>query len=206
MQQAFPDKPIRNIPLYIYEEIPADINKDFRERQDLLYVGGFGHPPNIDAVLWFAKEVFPTIVNRFPDIKWHVVGGKVTKEIEQLASENIIIEGFVSDEVLEKLYRTCRMAVVPLRFGAGVKGKVVEAGYYQIPLVTTSIGAEGLDTGDGSMLVEDNGSKMADLVCSLYQDFDQLREMSEKGKDFIRNNFLLSKAESVIKLDISATT
>ncbi len=203
MQQAFPNKPIRNIPLYIYDEILMDINKNFSERQDLLYVGGFGHPPNIDAVLWFAKEVFPIIVNRFPDIKWHIVGGKATKEIEKLASDNIIIEGFVTDEYLEKLYRTCRIAIVPLRFGAGVKGKVVEAGYYQIPLVTTSIGAEGLNIEDGAMLIEDNGTKMAELVCSLYQDFDRLREMSERGKDFIRKNFLISEAERVIKLDIS---
>ena len=202
MQTAFPDKPIRNIPLYIYDGILNDINKDFSKRQDLLYVGGFGHPPNIDAVLWFAKEVFPTVVCKYPDIKWHIVGGKVPKEIEGLASENIIIEGFVSDECLEKLYRTCRMAVVPLRFGAGVKGKVVEAGYYQIPLVTTSIGAEGLNIEDDAMMIEDDGQKMAELICDLYQDYDRLKQMSDSGKQFIQKYFLLSEAERVIRLDI----
>lgn len=202
MQKAFPNKPIRNIPLYIYDDLLSDINKDFSNRHDILYVGGFGHPPNIDAVLWFAKEVFPLIVQKHSDIKWHIVGGKVTKEIEQLASQNIIIEGFVSDEYLENLYRTCRMAVVPLRFGAGVKGKVVEAGYFQIPLVTTSIGAEGLNIEDGSMAVEDDGNGMADLICSIYQDFPKLKQMSDNGKKFIRKNFLLSEAERVIKLDM----
>ena len=200
MQKAFPNKPIRNIPLYIYDKILDDINKKFKERNDLLYVGGFGHPPNIDAVLWFASEVFPIIVNKYPNIKWHIVGGKVTKEIENLASENIIVEGFVSDETLESLYRTCRMAVVPLRFGAGVKGKVVEAGYFQIPLVTTSIGAEGLNIEDGSMIVEDNGKKMANLICDLY---DKLKEMSNNGKKFISKNFMMSEAERVIRLDLS---
>ena len=202
MQKAFPDTPVRNIPLYIYEQILEDINKDFAERNDLLYVGGFGHPPNIDAVLWFAKEVFPLILAKYPDIKWHVVGSKPTKEIEALASENIIIEGFVSDEDLEKLYRTCRMAVVPLRFGAGVKGKVVEASYYQIPLVTTSIGAEGLNIETGSMLVEDDAEKMAALVCELYEDYTKLREISDNGKKFIERHFMLSEAERVLRLDM----
>ena len=202
MQEAFPDKPIRNIPLYIYDDVLEDINKDFSERHDLLYVGGFGHPPNVDAVLWFAREVYPGVLERYPDMKWHVVGGKVPKEIRELESPNIIIEGFVSDEVLEELYRTCRLAVVPLRFGAGVKGKVVEAAYYQIPLVTTSIGAEGLTLEDQAMMVEDDGNKMAELICDLYPDYNKLKIISDNGKRFIENNFILSEAEEVIRLDV----
>ena len=124
------------------------------------------------------------------------------KEVAELASDNIIIEGFVSDEVLEKLYRSCRMAVVPLRFGAGVKGKVVEAAYFQIPLVTTSIGAEGLPMEDQSMVVEDDGIKMAELICSLYEDYDKLKLMSDNGRKFIENNFMFSEAERIIRLDI----
>ncbi len=202
MQKAFPDKPIRNIPLYIYDEILTDINKNFMERQDLLYVGGFGHPPNADAVLWFAKEVYPKIVEKYPTIKWHVVGGKVPKEIMELASENIIIEGFVSDEDLEKLYRTCRMAVVPLRFGAGVKGKVVEAAYFQIPLVTTSIGAEGLSRAEGSMVVEDDGKRMAEIICEMYENYTELKKMSDAGVGFIQKYFTKEEAERVILLDV----
>lgn len=202
IQKAFPDKPIRNIPLYIYDGILDDINKDFSERNDLLYVGGFGHPPNVDAVLWFAKEVYSEILKKYPDMKWHVVGGKVPKEIKDLESPNIIIEGFVSDEALEQLYRACRLAVVPLRFGAGVKGKVVEAAYYQIPLITTSIGAEGLNIEDQSMLIEDDGVKMAEMICSIYNDYDRLVQMSDNGREFIRKNFMLAEAERVIRLDV----
>ena len=202
MQKAFPYKPIRNIPLYIYDSILENINKDFSERHDLLYVGGFGHPPNADAVLWFAREVYPTVLEKYPNMKWHVVGGKVPKEIKELESENIMIEGFVSDDVLEKLYRTCRLAVVPLRFGAGVKGKVVEAAYFQIPLVTTSIGAEGLNIEDQSMLVEDDGAKMAETICEIYEDYDRLKQMSDNGIRFIQRNFMLAEAERVIRLDV----
>jgi GT2 family glycosyltransferase/glycosyltransferase involved in cell wall biosynthesis/2-polyprenyl-3-methyl-5-hydroxy-6-metoxy-1,4-benzoquinol methylase/uncharacterized coiled-coil protein SlyX len=202
MQKAFPEKPIRNIPLYIYEDILTDIDKNFTERRDLIYVGGFGHPPNIDAVLWFGREVFPQIIFRYPNIKWHVVGGKVPPEIQKMASDNIIIEGFLSDDDLHSLYRECRMAVVPLRVGAGVKGKVVEAAYYQIPLVTTTIGAEGLDADVGNMVVEDDADRMAELVCGLYEDIDTLKSMSDAGIQFIEKYFTLEKAQEVLNKDL----
>ena len=202
MQEAFPDKPIRNIPLYIYEDIPKDINKDFAKRQDLLYVGGFNHVPNVDAVLWFAKEVFPHVLQKHPEIKWHVVGSKAPQDVLDLASDNIIIEGFLPDDALEKLYRECRMAVVPLRYGAGVKGKVVESAYYQIPLVTTPIGAEGLSLEEHFMIVEENADQMAQEICRLYEDFDELKKMSDNGVQFIQNHFTLEEAERVLRLDI----
>ncbi len=202
VQKAFPNKAIRNMPLYIYDDILQDINKDFKERKDLIYVGGFGHPPNVDAVIWFAKEVFPFVLKKYPDMKWHVVGGSTPDEVKALASKNILIEGFQPDDVLHKLYRTCRMAVVPLRVGAGVKGKVVESAYYQIPLVTTSIGAEGLSLEEGNMLVEDDAVKMAELICNLYEDYDRLRQMSDAGKVFIENYFTEEKALEMLRLDI----
>ena len=205
MQKAFPDKPIRNIPLYIYSDTLTDINKDFSTRRDLIYVGGFGHAPNIDAVLWFGKQVFPKVLEKYPDMKWNVVGSKVPKEIEALASENILIKGFLSDEELANLYRTCRMAIVPLRVGAGVKGKVVEAAYYQIPLITTTIGGEGLDTTMGNMIIEDDADKMAECICNLYEDYDALQKMSCAGVEFIQKYFTEDEARRVLELDISAT-
>ena len=204
MQKAFPDKPIRNIPLYIYSDTLTDINKDFSTRRDLIYVGGFGHAPNIDAVLWFGKQVFPKVLEKYPDMKWNVVGSKVPKEIEALASENILIKGFLSDEELANLYRTCRMAIVPLRVGAGVKGKVVEAAYYQIPLITTTIGGEGLDTTMGNMIIEDDADKMAECICNLYEDYAALQKMSCAGVEFIQKYFTEDEARRVLELDISA--
>ena len=201
MQDAFPGKPIRNIPLYIYEELPEEIEKDFGKRKDLLYVGGFGHHPNVDAVLWFAREVLPPILEKEPEIIWHVVGNKPPEEIQELAGEHIIIHGFVPDEELEALYRSCRIAVVPLRYGAGVKGKVVEACYYQIPLVTTPIGAEGLSMAENSMLVEEDAGKMAEAILSLYRDQEALKRLSDNGEQFIRNHFMTAEAERVIAQD-----
>jgi len=202
MQKAFPNKPIRNIPLY-YSNHLEDIDKDFSKRKDLLFVGGFGHPPNADAVLWFCKEVFPKVLAKYPDIKFNVVGSKVSDEIKELADENVDIKGFLTDEELEQLYRTCRIAVVPLRVGAGVKGKVVEAAYYQIPLVTTSIGGEGLDTTMGNMIIRDNADEMAKSICELYENYDKLREMSDAGVEFVQRYFTENEARRVLELDVS---
>ncbi len=202
MQEAFPEKPIRNIPLYIYEDVPVNIPKDFDKRHDIVTVGGFGHPPNIDAVLWFAKEIFPAVLEKHPEIKWHIVGSKPTPEVKALASEHIIVDGFLSDDDLHQMYMTCKMAVVPLRFGAGIKGKVVEAAYYQIPLVTTAIGSEGLDDTVGNMVVEDEPSAIADAICKLYGDNEKLKEMSDSGIRFIQRYFTIEEAERVLRLDL----
>lgn len=202
MQKVFPDKPIRNIPLYIYESFPENIEKDFSKRKDILFVGGFNHTPNVDAVLWFAKEVFPKVLEKYPDIVWHIVGSNAPKEVKELASEHIVLEGFVPDEQLEVLYRECRLDVVPLRYGAGVKGKVVEAGYYQIPLVTTSIGGEGLDDTVGAFVMEDDAEKMADMIIDLYSNYDKLREMSDCGKVFIEKYFTPEVAEQILLQDL----
>lgn len=202
MQKAFPDKPIRNIPLYIYEDILDDINKDFSKRKDLIYVGGFGHHPNVDAVVWFGKEIMPLINKELPDAKIHIVGSKPPEEVMELQSETFIVEGFVDDDTLEKMYRECKMAIVPLRYGAGVKGKVVEAAYFQIPLVTTSIGAEGLNPTLGNFVIEDEAKKIADSVIKLYHDDAKLKTMSDAGIKFIQSYFSAEQARKVMEQDL----
>lgn len=202
MQKAFPEKPIRNIPLYIYDDEPDCIEKDFSKRKDILFVGGFNHTPNIDAVLWFGKEIFPKILEKYPDMVWHIVGSNAPAEVKALANEHIILEGFVSDEELGELYRKCRLVVVPLRYGAGVKGKIVEAAYYQIPVVTTAIGGEGLDAEVGSFVMEDDAEKMAALVETLYTDYEELRKMSDAGRTMIQKYFTSKAAEQVLLADM----
>ena len=205
MQKYFPDKPIRNIPLYIYEKMPEEIEKDFSQRKDILFVGGFSHLPNIDAVIWFARHVFPSIIKVYPDIKWYIVGSNAPQNIKDLAADikNITLRGYISDEELSLLYRKCRMVVVPLRYGAGVKGKIVEAAYYQIPVVTTSIGGEGIDDTIGAFIMEDDENKMAEQIVSLYSDFKLLRTMSDAGQELVKKYFSVKTAEEVLQKDMN---
>ena len=144
LKEKYPNKIIRNVPLFFYDILPKDIVKDFSKRENILFVGGFIHSPNVDAVLWFANYIFPKVLEKFPDIIWFIVGNNPTLKIKKLASNNIQILGGLSDDNLKNLYQKSRISIAPLRFGAGIKGKIIEAMYNQIPIVTTSIGGEGL--------------------------------------------------------------
>jgi GT2 family glycosyltransferase len=202
LKEKFHKKIIRNIPLYIYDNQLTNIEKDFSKRNGLIFVGGFSSSPNKDAVLWFSKYIYPKILNRFPDMVWHIVGSHLPNNIRKLESKNIKIEGFLSDEDLSSLYQKCRIAIVPLRYGAGVKGKIVEAAYNQIPIVTTSIGGEGLDNSFGTFIIEDEPEKMSEAIIKLYLDYSKLRKMSDSGKKFIEKYFSINRAKEVLLMDM----
>ena len=156
LKEEYRNKIIRNIPLYIYEKHPEHIEKDFSKRKNLLFVGGFEHSPNVDAILWFTKEIYPNVIKLFPNIILNIVSSKVPNIILKLQSKNIKIWGYVTDEKLHVIYQKCRIAIAPLRFGAGIKGKIIEAAYNQIPMVTTTIGGEGIDNSIEAFIMENN--------------------------------------------------
>ena len=93
------------------------------------------------------------------------------------------------------------MAVVPLQYGAGVKGKVLEAMYNQIPLVTTSVGAEGLSKAEESFWIADNADEMTKVIIDNYNDFNALFKMSENCKKFIQNHFMIEEARRILEFD-----
>ena len=190
------------ITAYVYEDFLDNLNLDFEKKEGLLFVGGFAHPPNADAVLWFAREVFPLIREKLP-VNFYIVGSKVTEEIKALEQpgNGIIVKGFVSEEELSELYRTCRLVVVPLRYGAGVKGKVVEAIYNGAPIVTTSVGSEGIPGVEDVLLVEDQPEAFANTVVKTYSDTGKLRELAEKTQSYIRDHFSIDAAWEVIRED-----
>lgn len=194
----FKDKNVYNIPVYFYDKLKDGINQNFETRNNIIFVGGFNHSPNVDAVIWFKQNIFPKILEKNPNIKWYIVGSNPTEQVLNLASDNIIVTGFISDEELEALYLECRLAVVPLRFGAGVKGKVIEAIYHKIPLITTNIGAEGLSTKEDAMIICDNADDFAAEVNNLYNNFDRLKQLSNNCDDFIKNNFTENVARDII--------
>lgn len=201
LQKEFPEKPVRNIPLYIYDGVSQKKRNPIENTKDLLYVGGFGHPPNYDAVIWFAHKVYPKVLEAYPDMKWYIVGSNPPEDIVALESENIVVKGFVTDEELTELYSKCRMAVVPLRYGAGVKGKVIEAVYNQIPLITTSIGAEGISTDENAFVTADGENHMASEIISSYADFERLHSLSDNCNKLISKYYTIEAAREVLGLD-----
>lgn len=188
------------IPLYLLNK--PDISQ-FRhaEREGLLFVGGFGHPPNADAVVWFATEVLPSLQRQIPDICLHIVGSSVPDNIQNLASSCVKIHGFLSDEDLSALYQKVKLCVVPLRYGAGVKGKILEALQAGLPISTTSIGAEGLPEAARVMAIADQPSEMASQILGLYNDPDECGKYLACYADYIEQNFSQSQVQRVIDRD-----
>ena len=189
---------VRTIPAYLFERFDRPAG-EVTDTSDIMFVGGFGHTPNIDAVLWFASEVWPDVRSRLPDIRFHVIGSKPTEEILALRSDDINVTGFVSDDELDDYYRRTRISVVPLRYGAGIKGKVVEALYQGIPVVTTPTGAEGFQDAGECLVVAETARGLADAIVSLYQDEQRLAELSRAGVSYCERFFSFPAAKQALQ-------
>lgn len=184
-----PDFKVKAVTAYSFFDDPPDRDSVFSKRHGLLFVGGFAHTPNQDAVMWFVNDIYPLICQE-EHMPLYIVGSNPTREIKKLgAVDGVVVKGYVSDQELEDLYHTCRLAVVPLRYGAGVKGKVVEAMYHGIPIVTTSIGAEGIPEIETAACIRDGTEDFARAVLQRYQKDDLLSEMSAKERILVKKYY-----------------
>jgi GT2 family glycosyltransferase len=163
----------------------------FAERQDLLFFGGFlagAGSPNEDALLQLVHEVMPILWEREPELRLHVVGADPTPAIEALHGERVNVVGYVDDPA-EWLART-RVHVSPMRYGAGIKLKLLDTIAAGLPFVTTAVGAEGLPLGGlRSQLVAEDPLRLAELTHSLYTDIDLWRRAQRALLDIARNSF-----------------
>ncbi|WP_290661941.1 glycosyltransferase [Ignavibacterium sp.] len=181
---------IKNKPVFILTDVhdTRDNTPSFEERKDLIFVGNFNHKPNEDAVLFFTKEIFPSIKSKLPEIKFYIVGNNPTEKVKALRSNDIIITGWVPD--VKTYIDKCRIEVVPLRYGAGNKGKVGEALSNGLPVVTTSIGAEGMGIENSIHAFICNEPKdFAEKVIELYQNQELWQQFSDKGKRLIASQY-----------------
>lgn len=177
------------IPLYAYEPIGADAVPGVRGRRDVLFVAGFAHAPNVDAATWFVREVLPLIERELPDVRLSLVGSNPRAEVLALASERVEVTGYVNDARLEDYYRNARVSIAPLRFGGGVKGKVLESLRHGVPCVTTSVGMQGLGEATAFMPVADAPEAMAALVVELLRDDERWQWISRAEQAFIARHY-----------------
>lgn len=195
-----PDIRVKAITAYVYDRFKDISNRNYSQNEGLLFVGGFAHPPNVDALQWFIQDIFPKIREKL-DINFYIVGSNASEEIKALHNlENgIIFKGFVSDQELEELYEKVRLVVVPLRYGAGVKGKVVEALYYGSAVITTSVGAEGIPMANTVMRIADKGEDFAEEVLKLYGNIGKIQKMGEMAVEYIKDHNSYTGAWRLIK-------
>ena len=184
IKQALPGKDVRYVPPYVID-VAQTSHYDPAKRNGLLFVGGFNHLPNVDAVLWFSRQVFPNIRAQCPEIVFHVVGSNPPKAVKDLAGAGIAIHADVDDKFLRGLYQSARLALVPLRYGAGVKGKTVEAMGWGLPVASTSCGLEGLpeEMRKASILCGDDEDGMSSTIVSVYNDPALLIQASAVGRE-----------------------
>lgn len=155
------------------------------EPNTMVFVGGFKHTPNIDACVWFVRDIFPRVKARVPQAKFRIVGSGPTQEVLDLGRvDGVEVVGFVKDtrEPLSK----AAISVAPLRYGAGMKGKVVEALSMGLPIVTTSFGAQGLEAQDGRhMRIADDAQMFAEHVIDLLTAPSLAESMGNAGKELV---------------------
>lgn len=188
------------IPLFAYEAVPEVPDRDGSrpgERRNIVFVGGFAHAPNEDGVLWFVREVWPRVHHAHPHHRLCLIGSNPTPDVLALAAADVLVTGHLPEHALVDYYHSARVVVAPLRYGAGTKGKVIEAMYHGVPCVTTTTGAQGL--GDAAFLrVADNVEGMAADIDALIRDDEVWWEAARASQAYVRERFSVDSVWQVL--------
>ena len=156
------------------------------DRSGVLFLGSFEHVPNVDAAVRLVKEVMPAVWRELGDVPVTVVGSSPPSEVQALISARVDVTGWVKD--LQPLLERSRLMAAPLRFGAGLKGKITQCLAVGLPVVTTAVGAEGLDARDGeTMLIADDPGAIAERIIGVYRDDDLWNRLSVAGQAVVSN-------------------
>ena len=169
----------------------------FSDRDGIVFVGGFQHTPNVDAVMYFVHEIMPHLRPLLPDVIFHVVGSKVPDEAKQLEGPNVRLHGYVED--LEPLLDQMRVSVAPLRYGAGIKGKVGSAMCAGLPVVASPLAAEGMNLTHGeNVIIAKDPKEYAACIAKLYQNEDLWNRISKNGIEYSERAWGAEVAEKVL--------
>jgi GT2 family glycosyltransferase len=195
----------RQLPPYVFKpEARKDYRNGYSHRNGLLFVGGFGHPPNVDAMMWFTREIWPAILRLHPVLRLTIVGSNPTPEITALASPAIDVLGYVPDKRLDELYASHRLVIVPLRFGGGIKGKIVEALWHGLPLLTTPVGAEGIPAADTCMRIS-SPERFGEALLELLDNPEALTHLAQAGNEVLAKHYSTAALYRVFSQDINFT-
>jgi GT2 family glycosyltransferase len=172
--------------------------KGYAARKDIFFVGGYQHPPNIDAAMWFVNSIWPLIREQLPDIRFHLIGSKAPEKVRALHGNGVEFHGYVKD--LQPWLDGCRLAVAPLRYGAGVKGKVNLSMSHGQPVVVTPMAVEGLYARDGEdVLVAESAQDFAAAVVRLYRDEPLWNRLAAAGLENVRQHFSMDCARDSLR-------
>ena len=167
-------------------------------RKGLVFIGGYDHEPNVDAVMWFVHEVFPKVLEQIPGVRFTVLGSRPPESLKRLANKNVQVVGWVPDP--EPYFEVSRIFVAPLRYGAGLKGKIGQAMSLGLPVVTTQIGAEGMQLSDGAhALIADDADAFSSAVIRLYNDEALWTSLQQAAAAHIERNFSEGAVQNILR-------
>ena len=172
--------------------------RDWEDRTGLMFVGGFQHLPNVDAARWLVDEIFPLVRAEIPDIELHLIGSRMPAEILSIDLPGVRVQGFVED--IDPFLDGCRVSVAPLRYGAGVKGKVNQAMSHGLPVVATTCAAEGMFLEhDQDVLIGDTAQDFARQVVRAHQDREVWQRLSTGGLANVEKYFSRAAARRALQ-------
>ena len=153
-----------------------------RKSKTIVFLGTMYWPPNTDAVLWFYRRMFPLIRLSIPETRLSIIGSKPPRAIRKLASDtNVNVLGYVENP--EALLTDCAAFIVPLRIGGGMRVKILNAFSWGLPVVTTTLGVEGIEALDNRhLLIRDNPGDFANAVVQLIEDRELRMRLSLEGR------------------------
>ena len=155
----------------IHDPVTSLEDLSFDRREGLLFIGAYDHPPNIDAATWLVNEIMPEVWKELPSLKLTLLGSKPIPEIYALTSDRVFVPGYVAD--VSAYFLSHRLFVAPLRFGAGMKGKIGQSLAYKLPVITSVIGAEGMNLTDGEdVLIAHSKEEYVAKILALYREED----------------------------------
>ena len=173
----------------------------FSEREHFLSIGNFLHEPNWDAVLFLKQFIWPLIRKQLPKAEIHIYGAYPSKKVFDL---NNLKEGFLikgRTDSLERVMKKTKVCLAPLRFGAGIKGKLIDAMQFGVPSVTTDIGAEAMHGQyPWNGIIANQPHKFAEAAVELYTNEIKWQEAVENGAQIL-NNFFLKSNHSDLLID-----
>jgi|CXWL01.1.fsa_nt_gi GT2 family glycosyltransferase len=163
-------------------------DKPFEERKGLFFLGNMNHRPNADSLKYLMAKIMPLVWRELPHVELYVVGAAMTPEASAYAGERVHVLGHVPD--IRPLFSGSRLMVAPLRFGAGVKGKIGEALASGLPIVTTSIGAESIGIrNEIEGMIADTPQELAAAIVRVYTDRELWQRLADNGMRLIESNF-----------------
>jgi GT2 family glycosyltransferase/glycosyltransferase involved in cell wall biosynthesis len=201
LRETRPGKSIEIVPTIV--DVPGS-KTPFSLRRDFLFIGGFQHTPNIDAVIFFLEKIHPLVNEHLSDAKFYIIGDKTPPEVVALATDNVIVAGLQPD--VRPFFESVKLSVAPLRYGAGIKGKINLSMGFGVPVVATSLAIEGMELQDREdILVADEPKEFAQAFIELYESEDLWNRLSQNGIEKTRALYSVEAVREKLEFLFSET-